>query len=303
MKVLVTGARGRVGRVLVPTLTAAGHDVRALDTTAPGDAEPPDPYVDPGSGSVEEWTGDQRDHALIRDAVDSVDAVVHGGALPRPHDDERLLLDVNVAGTWNVLLACVEAGCRRVVYFSSINALGVVGGYGDHADYLPFDDAHPPRPRNAYQLSKLLSEEACRSYSARFDLTTVCLRPVYVSAPERDYSHWRRPGHQMPGDWVWQEFAAYVDTRDVARAVLLGLTVDPDRLTHPRHDAFLLAADDTGMAEPTADLVAQHLPDTPWRGRLLSEWVADAPNRALVDTSHARDVLGWVPKHSWRTAN
>lgn len=283
MKVLVTGCQGGLGQPLVRQLVAEGYLVRGFDLAAAGPA------------GIEYLQGDLRDEGAVRRAVHGVDAVLHLGAIAadRPgHEGE--VLSINVQGTWNVLLACVRELVPRAVCFSSINALGCVLGHRPAA-YLPIDDAYPHHPMSAYQLSKHLAEEACRTFSERYGLVTPCLRPVWVSTPEVSamWEGWRRDGrmdermrHQY---WVW------ADQRDLVQAALCAL-----RAPLAGHDAFLVAAEDSITHTPTRELVARCFPDTPWR-QDPDRYLAGNAHRGLVDTSHARQVLGWVPRHSWRS--
>lgn len=283
MHVLVTGSEGHIGRVQVATLIEAGYRVRTFDQSLRQD--------DSGGEHV---TGDLRDIAAVRRAVQGVDAVAHLGAIADDwagHDDD--VLAVNVQGTWNVLLACVEAGIRRLVYFSSINALGAVGGRRPPA-YFPLDDAYPCHPLSPYQLSKYLAEEACRSYSAAHGLVTMCLRPVWV-CDEDTYAGW--PGSD-PDKWAeedWAECWAYVDVRDVCAATLCALEVE-----RVRHGVFLLSADDTTAPQPTTALVDRYYPDVPWPHLDRAVYLANQPHRTLIDTTAAREILGWQPRYSWR---
>lgn len=285
MRILVTGSEGGIGRVLVPTLLAAGHDLRTFDRAARRGTE------------VEHLPADLRDIAAVRRAVQGVDAVAHLGAIPS--DDpgrEDDVLSVNVQGTWNVLLACVEAGVGRVVAFSSVNALGNVGGHRPSAS-LPIDDAYPRHPMSAYQLSKHLGEEACRSFSAKHGLVTVCLRPVLVTYPDRHDAVWRGLSDEERVERGRTEYWAYVDARDVCDAVLRGLRVEG-----VSHDAFLLAAADTTALAPTAELVDRFYPSTPWPAVERDAYLAGDPRRSLIDYAHAAAVLGWSPRHRWRDA-
>jgi nucleoside-diphosphate-sugar epimerase len=86
-----------------------------------------------------------------------------------------------------------------------------------------------------------------------------------------------------------------VDLRDVVDAAILGLTAEGIS-----HDAFLLAADDTMVDVPTAELVETYYPDTPWPKAAREEYLSGQPYRALVDCSHAKRKLGWRPRRSWR---
>jgi UDP-glucose 4-epimerase len=224
-----------------------------------------------------------------------MDAVVHMGALS--HDGAGAPEDVfgvNVQGTWNVLLACAEAGIKRVVFYSSVNALGNFGGHKPSAS-LPIDDAYSPHhPMTPYQLSKHLGEETCRYFSERYGMATICLRPVFVTNPERNW-RWSSADADRREEWMKKDYWSYVDVRDVVDAAMRGLKVEG-----VTHDAFLLTADDTVMNKPTADLVARHFPDTPWPKTSPKDYLAGRPYRSLVDCSHAKEILGWSPQHSWR---
>lgn len=282
MRLLVTGSNGFIGQELVKRLLEAGYTLRTFDRTASA------------SENWEHVAGDLRDAFTVRRVVQGVDAVVHLGAVSsdRRNVPEEVLA-VNVQGTWNVLQACAEAGVGRVVYFSSINALGCVGGYRP-PDYLPLDDFHPRHPMTPYQLSKHLAEEVCRSYTERYGIVTICLRPVYVVNTEQPFPWWRRVSTERRADWGKDELWAYVDLQDVCEAVLQSLTVE-----HVQHDSFLLSAPDTTLEIPTAELVQRYWAHLPWRGDLAG-YVADNPYRSLIDTSHATQVLGWRAQRSWR---
>lgn len=267
MKILVTGSAGRIGRVLCALLTEHGH------TVVPFDQE----------------QGDLRDLTAVSAAVAGVDAVAHLGAIPWaiPGRDADVM-SVNVQGTANVLLACVQHGVKRVVAYSSVNAFGSFG-VGREIVHLPGGDDYPFGSYNIYQLSKHLNEDTCRFFAERHGMTVLCPRPVFVSTPE-SYEKWH------DGDGYLPDLCSYVDVSDVAEATRLALVKDDLQGFH----AFLLAADDTTSAAPTAELVARNLPETPWR--LPQEtWLAENPYRTLVDCTTAKTLLGWQPKVSWRT--
>lgn len=285
MKILVTGGRGRIGTRSVLRLVGLGHEVVSADTAETlGDG-----------ADAREVELDIRDLDAVTSAAQGCDAIVHAGAIPGDRDGQMsLVLSTNVDGTLNVLLAAADLGITRIVSFSSINAIGVVGRHRTPPDRLPFDDTHPHRPYPGYQLSKHLGEEACTSFSNAYGMTIVSLRPVAVLNESR-YEGWRA-GHGHDIDWVRREFGAYVDVEDVVDAVVGGLAVEGIG-----HTAVLLAADDTGMTEPTVELTSAAFPGIPWVGTTLEEWVADNPHRGFIDTSGAYDLLGWRPTRGWRT--
>jgi len=285
MRILVTGGRGRIGTRTVLRLVGLGHDVVSADTAGTLDLDAP----------AREIELDIRDLAAVTVAAQSCEAIVHTGAIPGDRDGQMpLVLATNVDGTLNVLLAAADLGIDRIVNFSSINAIGVVGLHGNAPDQLPFDDNHPHRPYPGYQLSKHLGEEACTAFANAYGMTIVSLRPVAVLNESR-YQGWRA-GNTHDVDWARREFAAYVDVEDVVDAVVASLSVE-----RAGHTAVLLAAEDTGMTQPSAELAAAVFADVPWVGTTRDEWLADDPHRGFIDTCGARELLGWRATRGWRT--
>lgn len=282
MRVLVTGSAGRIGVEVVRDLTSRGYVLRTFDRQA----APPEACVD-------HCPGDVRDILDVRRTVQGMDAVVHLAAVPNDRrggaDD---VLATNVQGTWNVLLACHEAGVKRVVLMSSINSLGNFGGHKPSA-YLPIDDAYPHHPMTPYQMSKHLAEELCRMFSHAHGMITICLRPVGVTFPDQ-YVRWREQRSSWRREWGRIDYWSYVDVRDVCEAVARSLEAD-----HIQHDCFILAAPDTFSETPTAELIAEHYPDTPWNVD-RDEFLARSPYISVLDCSHIENVLGWKPMRSWR---
>lgn len=176
--VLVTGAGGRIGRVVVDGL-AGERPVRAFDL--PGRLD--------GVTGAELVEGDVRDPAAVRAAVRGAAAVVHLGAIAdeAPFPD---LVQVNVLGTWHVLEAARVEGCRRVVLASTNR---VTGRYPAGAPVTP--DV-PVRPDTFYAVSKVAVEALGRFYADRVGLSVVCLRiGTFEDAPAeaRDLSTWLSP--------------------------------------------------------------------------------------------------------------
>jgi nucleoside-diphosphate-sugar epimerase len=272
MQVLVTGSRGRIGSAIVRQLHAAGHTVVEFDKVL---------------------GHDMLDGAAVRAAAQNCDAIIHlASLLGRKTDDPDETMAVGLQGTWHVLMAAKEANCRRVVSFSSVNALGIF--MGQHApDYFPIDDDHPARPRSTYGMMKRLGEQMCEHFTFNTGITTICLRPPGVTMPE--YYAQARERRAADPDSEWRhgwEYGAVCHVEDVAAAAVLGLTC-PD----PKHVTLLLCADDIASDTPSREMAAKVHPEVPWRGG--AEYEAD-PFKALVDNSKAKRVLGWQPKHTWR---
>lgn len=283
MKILVTGSTGGIGHFVVQRLLEAGHTLRTMDITA-----------QPARRDYEHFPGDVRSLPLVRQAVQGMEAVVHLAAIP--YDVERqdeLILDTNIHGTWNVLLAAQEAGVKRVVNFSSINALGQAEPKHPGL-YLPLDDDVPPYVIRNYPTSKHVGEELCYSFAARGVFSAVSLRPSLVTYPGPSRFPWFQ---FMPEEFKIRsgigDFFSYVDVRDVAEAALLSLTAEVEI-----HQAFLLTADDNRLHIPSVELVAKYYPNLPWPKVSKEECLAKGEFISLVDCRAAKQVLGWQPKIS-----
>jgi len=119
MTTLVTGGTGFIGSAVVRRLLARGRQVRVL-------VEPGAPTTNLEGLDVERVEGSLLDAAAVARAVAGCDAVHHLAAiyslwLP----DDRVIYDVNVGGSLDLLLAARRAGAQRIVHTSSIAALGV----------------------------------------------------------------------------------------------------------------------------------------------------------------------------------
>ncbi|HUB40891.1 MAG TPA: NAD(P)-dependent oxidoreductase [Streptosporangiaceae bacterium] len=271
MRILVTGQRGTVGAVVAAHLADQGHEITGFDIADGQD------ILDAGA---------------VRRAAAGCTAVVHLAAIANDSaGTPEQIMAVNVLGTWHVLLAAQAAGVTRVVHFSSAQVFGIAEGER-LPDYFPLDDAHPRLAGRPYGISKVLTEDMCAGFSGRSGIATICLRPVHVTLPEfyeRAELRWQAdPAAEWTPFW---EFGAFVDARDVASAVECALAAQLDG-----HVCALLCADDIAASAPSLEMAARLTPDVPVRGpdRYRAE-----PDRALVDCSTAKTVLGWQPRYRW----
>jgi nucleoside-diphosphate-sugar epimerase len=147
MKILVTGATGKVGSRFVPRLLAKGYDVRILVRNATKAAN----LVALG---VEVVTGDLFDASSLAPAVAGVDAVIHLAALFRTFTDNEGIIKTNHAGSVSLGDAAVAAGVKRFVFVSTSNVYG--SGYGHPAREDDAVNINDPRP---YASSKIAAEQ------------------------------------------------------------------------------------------------------------------------------------------------
>ncbi len=175
---LVTGGAGFIGSHIVDALLEHGATVRVLDNFSTGRWGNVAPVID----RIDLIEGDLRDPDVVHRAVDGVNYVLHQAALasvPRSVEDPLTTHACNVTGTLNLLLACRDAGVRRVVYASSSSV------YGDSAES-PKREAIHLEPKSPYAVSKLAGEQYCQSFEEVYDLETVCLRYFNVFGPRQD---------------------------------------------------------------------------------------------------------------------
>ena len=159
MTILLTGAAGRIGRVLAHAFTSAGYDVRLTDVSAPDDLP----------AGCEVSVADLRDFDRVRAVMSAASSVVHLGAIP--HEAPfREIADNNIMTAHNVLEAARQCGVSRVVLASSIHATGF---YSARETVRPSD---PVRPDSFYGVSKATLEALGYLYARKCGLEVVCLR-------------------------------------------------------------------------------------------------------------------------------
>ena len=278
MRIAVTGGSGKLGRTVVRVLVEHGHQVHNLDQH--GERAPTFTRVDlTDYGQVIDAL------AGIDDRHDGIEAIVHLAALPAP----GLASDVatfsnNMLSTYNVFQSARRLGIRRIVYASSETVLGLP--FDVPPPYIPVDEDYPARPESTYSLVKHL-EETMAIELVRWDptLSITALRFSNVMDPA-DYAEF--PSFDADARSRKWNLWGYIDARDGAQAIERAL-----ENAAPGFDRFIIAAADTVMSRPNAELVAEVFPDVPLRGEL-------GVNDTLLSIDKARRVLGYEPEHSWR---
>lgn len=215
MQALLTGASGFIGGHVLDALLEAGARVRCLVRDG-------SPRRNVEGKDVEIAVGDLRDGGALERAAVDCDAVYHCAADYRFYaKDPRELYASNVEGTRNVMRAAAAAGVERVVYTSSVGALGL------HADGTPANESTPVTLENMvghYKRSKYLAERVADQWVAK-GLPVVIVNP---SAPVGDGDLKPTATGKMILDFLNRKVPAYVDTglnlvdvRDVALGHLL----------------------------------------------------------------------------------
>ncbi len=283
MRVMVTGAAGRLGRSVLEVLRAHGHEVLPVDRVA----------VDDGI------VLDLMDAAATRRAFAAAapDAVVHLAAIAVPFSaPERDIFVTNTGMAFTVLEAAVAAGATRILAASSPTVYGY-GVEGWLPDRLPLDEGVPPQPANAYALSKVCVEEMVAAFArSERDARFAAFRPCYVVAPEEWSGATTQQGHTIAERLEQAELAAvslfnYIDARDCGEFVAAWLAAD----AAPSGARYVVGARDALATEPLSELLPKYHPT-------LSALAADLHGTApAFDSSAATRDTGWVPTRSWRT--
>ncbi|KVN31139.1 NAD-dependent dehydratase [Burkholderia stagnalis] len=294
-RILVTGAGGFVGRALSRELLARGNDVVGFVRRA-------GVCVD----GVREWVDGSPDFAGLDRAWTAdapVDCVIHLAARVHVLDERDADPDIafertNVSGTLRVAQAAVRHGVRRLVFVSSIKAVGE----RDHGLSLREDDV--AEPQDPYGRSKRAAEAALMQFGLEHGLEIVIVRPPLVYGPEV------RANFLSMMDAIWRGIPLPLRSVTAQRSVVF---VDnlADALvlciTHPRAagQCFHIADDTLSVSELLMRLgVLLHRP-----ARLVPvpvDWLRMAAritgrtaqiDRLVtdlrVDASRIRDVLGW----------
>ncbi|RME05048.1 MAG: NAD-dependent epimerase/dehydratase family protein [Planctomycetota bacterium] len=126
--------------------------------------------------------GDILQSDILQSAMKGIDGVFHFAALwlLQCYEYPRAAFNVNIAGTFNVLEACVQQNVKRLVFSSSASV------YGD-AICEPIDESHPFRNTTFYGATKIAGEQMCRAFYHRYGLPYVGLRYMNVYGPRQDY--------------------------------------------------------------------------------------------------------------------
>ena len=179
---LVIGGAGFIGSHVVSELLK--HDVKEVviyDNYARGKISNISEQIKDPRCSIFKDGGDVRDVDILDKAMQGIDGVFHLAAMWLLHckDYPRTAFEVNIAGTFNVLEACVKNKVQRLVYSSSASV------YGD-AQEIPMSETHPFDNKNFYGATKIAGEAMCRSFYDRYNLQYVGLRYMNVYGPHQD---------------------------------------------------------------------------------------------------------------------
>ncbi|HET9969264.1 MAG TPA: NAD(P)-dependent oxidoreductase [Streptosporangiaceae bacterium] len=275
-RIVVTGAAGQAGRAVVADLREHGYEVTPTDIAVS--------RADLEDGMLK---ADLCDYGQAVEVLADQDAVVHLANIPAPGlSTPAVTFNTNITMNFNVFQAAAAVKLSRVVWASSETTLGLP--FDNPPRYAPVDEDHYPVPTSTYALSKVASETIAGHIAEWSGIPFVALRFSNIMDPE-----WYQefPEHQDDATKRKWNLWGYIDQRDVAQACRKALEVDAEAVKGS--PAFIIAAADTVMNRPSAELLAEVYP-----GVKLTRDVGEHGTLLAID--RAREVLGFTPEHSWR---
>jgi nucleoside-diphosphate-sugar epimerase len=293
MKVLITGANGKLAAYVIRAL-AADHELVLFSRKQPAAEFAQYPWVQ----------GDLIDYEACKRAVEGVDAIQHIGAQPWPVDHPHLraraeeqgyafdaTFKTNMLGNYYLMQAAVEAGVKTVVMAGSNCALGHgfrISNTPFPIERLPIDETHPTWPEDSYSFTKRAGEDHLASYTRAYGIRTYVTRIAGICPLERRQSI---AANAKPvtawSEWLW----CWVGSEDVADAHRL-LMEKADTL--PPHDVYFLNADDTTCLEPSQEIIDHYRPD------LLPLVQGLNGHDSFLNCNKLKQAVGWQHKTSWR---
>jgi nucleoside-diphosphate-sugar epimerase len=304
-KVLITGGAGFLGINLVRHLMTRGYEISSLDV---------EEFDYPERDRIETIKGDIRDKALVDQAMEGVDLVVHtAAALPLYSPEDIYTTDVE--GTRNVLEASRRHGVGRVVHVSSTAVYGI-------PDHHPLYETDKLEGVGPYGQAKIQAEMICLEYRAR-DIIVPIIRPKSFVGPERLgvfalLYDWAFTGHNFPMVGSGNNRYQLLDVEDLCEAIYLTLTLPEEQV----NDTFNIGAKEfTTMKEDYQAVLdyAGHgkkvvgFPAAPaiWGLRVLDrlglsplyKWVYETASKdSFVSIEKAERELDFDPKYSNKDA-
>jgi nucleoside-diphosphate-sugar epimerase len=295
VKVLVTGASGKLGPFVIRELIDAGHEV-VLFSRRPVAEE---------FSHLSLILGDINNYEDCRKAMQGgIQAIQHLAAQPWPVDHPQMRAEAaglgipfdatmraNILGVYYPLMAAVEQKVKIFVMTGSNCALG--HGYRISQrpfplKYLPVDEDHPSDVEDSYSYTKHSAEELLASFSRAYGMRTYTLRSAHI-CDEQERQRMAESAQPLSG---WSEWMyGWVGSEDVACAQRL--------LMESAYDIqptgfYYCNADDTDLLEPSIEVLEKFKPE-------YLPLVKDLPGHAsFLSNKRLQQVVGWQHRTSWR---
>ncbi|KUO66300.1 MAG: epimerase [Gracilibacter sp. BRH_c7a] len=278
MKVVVTGAAGKIGRWVVRRIMDAGHEVIASDRKLREE-----------SASDYFIQADLRDYGQAMQLFKNSDAVIHLANIPTDvRNTPQAIFENNMIVNFNVFEACKDWKIKKIVWASSETVMGFPFSVNE-LSYLPIDEEHPVHVKSSYAMAKLLTEQLAGMFHGLTGQQIIGLRFANIYEPD-EYAHISTHWTDAEKDKQKMNVWAYCDVRDAAQACLLA--VEKENLGS---DIFHITALDTILPDRSEDLIKRFFPTIALK-RPLKDFDTCMAN------DKARQILGYNPEYTWRNA-
>lgn len=287
MHVLVTGAAGYLGSILVPALLARGFKVTALDTFARGDTALAAVAADPNFDAVR---GDAREEDTLQKLLKSADLVIPLAALvgaPLCKQDPIAARTTNL----DAILALLKLMSRdqRVIYPTTNS------GYGIGEKGVFCTEETPLNPVSLYGVTKVEAEKAILD---RGDGITLRLATVFGMAPRmridllvNDFT-WRAVTDRAVVVFEGEAKRNYIHVRDVAKAFLHAI----DNYETMNANAFNVGLSSANLSKfELCAKIKEQVPEFVWLTAPIGE---DPDKRDYIVSNEKLERTGWLPDHS-----
>ncbi|MDY6951337.1 MAG: GDP-mannose 4,6-dehydratase [Thermodesulfobacteriota bacterium] len=179
---LVTGAGGFIGSHLVGVLVRAGARVKAfVRYNSRSDVGLIKKLPEEIKGEIEVFPGDLKDPEALKRPMRGSELVFHLGsliAIPYSYINPMDFVQTNVAGTANLLHACLSANVAKIVHMSTSEVYGT-------AVYCPINEEHPLQAQSPYSATKIAADKLAESYYRTFGLPIAIARPFNTYGPRQ----------------------------------------------------------------------------------------------------------------------
>jgi len=273
MRILVTGASGRLGSSLCRLLIESDFDFVAVDKSPSDNSDYPIELAD-----LTDW---QTCEGLMK----GVDVLVHFANYSNFNAaPPEILYTSNTAMNMNLFQAAANSGCGRIIFASSIQVLDGQLPFMNRKKqenvltYLPVDSEAPAFPRNVYALSKQAGEQILSYFADIASVTSIAIRfPLLV-----DYEFMRelKATNGMERGNAYDLFA-YLPVYSAAEACFQAITAKVDGYRN-----YFVASKDNLEQRPAREIVEQEMADLPCR-------IPIEELDRLVDCSKVETELGW----------
>jgi UDP-glucose 4-epimerase len=291
MRILITGSSGHLGEALMRTLQGSPNQAIGLDLKR---------------GPFTQLVGSVTARDFVKESLRGMNAVIHSATLHKPHvvtHSAQEFVDTNITGTLILLEEAASAGVISFIYNSTTSAFGRALNPPEGAPAAWITEEVVPVPRNIYGVTKAAAESLCELFHHRRGLPCLVLRTSRFF-PEEDDDRRARESFDDSNLKVNELLYRRGDIEDMVSAHLLALEKAP-AIGFRR---YIISAttpftrdDLQELRTNPAAVVRRHVPEFESEYAVRGWKLPNTIDRVYVNEL-ARNELGWLPRHDFRSA-